>query len=458
MLPDVALLEIFDIYMLGPRLVFEWYHFVHVCRKWRNVIFGSPRRLGLRLYSTAWTPVRETLDAWPPLPIVAWEEGHREWGLDNIIAALEHNDRICEIDFREILQFESVLEAMQKPFPELTNLVLWAGYPNLIYHHAQVLPDSLLGGFAPRLQSLSLINVSFRGLPKLLLSSTHLVQLHLSEIPDSGYISPEALTTCLSVLTRLESLDVGLRYCPNRNRRRPAPQTRIFVPGLTNLSFRGVSEYLEDLVSRIDAPILSKLSVSFFLQLIFDIPQLAQFICRTPRLKTHDEARVEFNNWRASVTLPQTLDGNLNLGFSHSQGKSDWELSSLAQVCNSLSFHQNLIPAVERLYIQCKFILEDWEDDVESGQWRELLRTFISVEDLYISSSSMPRIAPALQELVEEGVTGVLPALQTLFLEEMPLSGPFQEAIGKFVSARQLAGHPIAVSRWERKDGNHGND
>ena len=74
------------------------------------------------------------------------------------------------------------------------------------------------------------------------------------------------------------------------------------------------------------------------------------------------------------------------------------------------------------------------------------------MKDLYIPSEFTPRIAPALQELVEEGVTGVLPALHTLFLEEMPLSGPFQEAIGQFVSARQLAGHPITVSRWERAD------
>ena len=368
MLPDVALLEIFYTYMLGPRIVHEWYRLVHVCQKWRNVIFGSPRRLRLQLYCTAWTPARETLAAWPPWPIVVWEDGHEKWGLDNIIAALEHNDRICEIDFREIAQFESVLEAMQKPFPELTNVVLADGYLNTEYQRAQVLPDSFLGGFAPRLQSLSLTNVSFCGLPKLLLSATHLVQLGLWKIPDSGYISPEALATCLSVLTRLESLEVGLRCCPDRNRRRPAPQTRILVPGLTNLSFRGAGEYLEDLVSRIDAPLLCNLTVAFFFQLILDIPQLVQFICRTPRLKTHDEARVEFNNRHTSVSLPQTFDGCLKLGFSHVKGNLDWELSSLAQVCDSLSFHQNLIPAVERLYIQT-FIWGQWEDDVESGQW-----------------------------------------------------------------------------------------
>ena len=457
MLPDVALLEIFHIHLFfnGHILLYDWYKLVHVCQKWRNVIFGSPRRLRLRIYCTARTPVRDTLDAWPPLPIVVWGYGHKDWGIDGIIAALEHNDRVCEIDFREIAQLESVLEAMQKPFPELTKLVLTNGsYLDREYQRAQDLPDSFLGGFAPRLQSLSLTNISFRGLPKLLLSATHLIHLGLCGIPDSGYISPEALATCLSVLTRLESLEVGLRYFPNRNRRRSASQTRILVPGLTYLSFHGASKYLEDLVSRIDAPLLCNLTVTFFLRRIFDIPQLAQFIYRTPNLKARGDACVNFFDWRSSVIFPQTFGRHLELGFYHPEGMSDRDLSSLAQVCNSLSTHQNLITSVERLYIQCSLVTmewEQWEDDIESGQWLELLRAFISVKDLYISSELTPRIAPALQELVEEGVTGVLPALQTLFLEELPLSAPFkaiEHLIEQFVSARQLAGHPIAVSLW----------
>ena len=30
-------------------------------------------------------------------------------------------------------------------------------------------------------------------------------------------------------------------------------------------------------------------------------------------------------------------------------------------------------------------------------------------------------------------------------------SGPVQEAIEQFVAARQLAGHSLAISRWERE-------
>ena len=52
MVPDVALLTIFDIYMDEEKIE-TWQTLVHVCRKWRNIVFGSPRRLNLRLFCTA---------------------------------------------------------------------------------------------------------------------------------------------------------------------------------------------------------------------------------------------------------------------------------------------------------------------------------------------------------------------------------------------------------------------
>jgi hypothetical protein len=72
------------------------------------------------------------------------------------------------------------------------------------------------------------------------------------------------------------------------------------------------------------------------------------------------------------------------------------------------------------------------------------------VKELYISYVIMLFIAPVLQELVGERVIEVLPALQTLFLEERFISVPVQEVIEQYVATRQLAGHPIAISRWER--------
>jgi hypothetical protein len=454
MLPDVVLLEIFDFYQIcymetaPTQLTGRWQTLVHVCRKWRIVVFGSPRRLDLRLPCLESTPVRETLDIWPRLPIVVVGTLKEESGVDNLVAVLEHNDRICELSLWNVLssQLEKVLAAMQQPFPALTYLQLLNRQPE--DETAAVVPASFLGGSVPRLQTLFLDRVPFPGLPKLLLSATHLVDLKLWGIPHSGYISPEAMVTCLSVLTRLERLDIRFKSPQSRpDRRLLRLPTRIVLPVLKGLWFNGVSEYLEDLVVRIDAPLLDKLTITFFHQLLFDTPRLSQFIARTPNFKTHDEARVLFSDWGVGVTLPQKLNRKLEVHILCKQ--PDWQLSSLAQVFSS-SFPRDLIPAVEQLYI-----LEDilsrppWQDGIESSQWLELLHPFIAVKGLYLSQELPPLIAPTLQELVGERATEVLPALQTLFLTETLPSGPVPETIGKFVAERELAGYPITLSHWE---------
>ena len=448
MLPDVALLEIFGFYVHGAWIS-AWHTLVHVCRKWRFVVFGSPRRLNLRLRCTASTPVRETLDAWPLFPIVIKVHGHEmwgKWGADNIIAALDRNDCVSRVDLLYIpsSQLETLLAAMQRPFPALTRLQLRSSRDKI----TPVIPASFLDGAAPLLETLSLESIPFPGIPKLLLSSTHLVSLRLWGIPQSGYISPQAMVSCLSVLTRLKKLFIGFESRPEQKSRRPPPQTRTLLPILTEMQFVGVGEYLEDLVARIDTPLLRELYITFFHRLIFDTPQLTQFIGRTPNFRAHDEARVFFSNREVSVRLPQTSDGVLLLGISCRH--SDWQLLSLAQVC-SLSFPRAFIPAVEHLYIvEEKFSRLCWQDDIESSQWLELFQPFIAVKGLYISREFAPHIAPALQVLGGR-VTEVLPALQSIFFEEPLPSGPVQEAIGQFVAARQRASHPIAVSRWERK-------
>ena len=216
-LPDVALLTIFDFYM--DKVPIEaWHTLVHVCQKWRIVVFGSPRRLDLRLHCTARTPVREVLDIWPLLPIVVGADGLRKWGVDNIFAALEYNNRVCELSLIDSgvssSQWEKVFSVMQQPFPALKRLLLQP-----VDETTPVDPDSFLGGSAPSLQMLSLHDIPFPGLPKLLLSATHLVHLDLY-IPHSGYISPEVMVTCLSALTRLEKLEIGFKS------RRSRPDTR----------------------------------------------------------------------------------------------------------------------------------------------------------------------------------------------------------------------------------------
>ena len=446
MLPDVALLKIFDFYE-DEKQIEAWHTLVHVCRKWRNMVFGSPLRLNLRLCCKARTPVREMLDLWPPLPIIIKVYNREMFVVDDILAALERNDRILELELDVSSSLlEKILAEMKQPFPALARLVLEPRD-----EAALIVPASFLGGSAPHLQSLFLDYIPFPGLPKLLLSATRLVDLTLWRIPHTGYFSPEAMVTGLSVLTSLENLGIKFkspRSRPDEKSRRPPPPTRTLLPVLTKLWFKGVCEYLEDFLARIDAPVLNNFSITVFHQLIFDTPQLTQFISRTPKFKAHNEARVFFTNRGVSVTLPQTLDGVFKLRISCRQ--LDWQLSSLAQICSSF-FCQALIPAVEHLYIQNGHSQPRWQDDIENSQWIELFNTFFAVKDLYISREFAPRMVPALQELVGERVTEVLPTLQSLFLEANLDLGPDQEITEQFVTARRLAGRPITVSRWERR-------
>ena len=454
-LPDDVLLEIFHFYVdevlrLDGKID-AWHILVHVSGKWRCVVFDSPRRLNLRLLCSASTPAREMLTIWPPLPIVIREYRHSASNEDNIIAALEHPDRVCEVQLKGVpsLLLEKLLPAMQEPFPALT--YLWLETKD---NTAPVIPVSFLGGFAPDLGTLWLtgIPIPFPGLRNLLLSTTDLVSLSLYKIPHSGYFSPEAMVTCLSALTRLQVLIVGFespRSRPYRENRRPPSPTRTLLPSLRQLWFTGVNEYLEDLVARIDTPLLSRLNMTLFHQLIFDTPQLAQFISRnSPRQKSEapDEAHMTFSDLEVMISLPRPFQYGLRSRISCRQ--SDWQLSALAQVCSS-SFPHACISTVEHLFIvEYEPSRPHWQDDIENGQWLEVLHPFTAVKSLFLSQEFAARIAPALQELVGERVNEVLPALESIFLEGLDSSGVVLEGIGQFITARHLSSHPIVVIPW----------
>jgi len=106
---------------------------------------------------------------------------------------------------------------------------------------------------------------------------------------------------------------------------------------------------------------------------------------------------------------------------------------------------------IEDLYINHRYLQLVWKDDaIENTLWLELLLPFPVVKNLYLSETFAPGIATALQELVWGRITEVLPSLQNIFVERPEPSGPFQENIGQFVTARQHSGHPVAISVWER--------
>jgi F-box-like len=439
-LPDEVLLVIFDFYVdidsFKRKEVEAWQSLVHVCRRWRSVVFGSPRRLNLRLVCQPEMPARDTLDVWPPLPLVVWDSISEE-DVGRIVAVLGRTDRVCQIDLDLIYgisPWEVVLAPMQKTFPELTDLVLYSHCPSEI-----VLSNSFLGGSAPRLRRLRLDGIIFPGLPNLLLSAPHLVEIRLYDIPYFGHFSPDELITALSTSTNLRLL--SLEFVSPRSRADPAsrcpPSTRSLLPHLNTLHYEGVNEYLDYLVARTDAPCLKNLVINFD-EGILDASHFAQFICRTPAFEALEKAHVPLDG--AGVMLTSETSGRGELQVKLSCRELGGQLLSLKRFCTSYL----PLSALEDLYI-CEDIHPRpvWADDTEDILWPELLHPFTSVKNLYLSEDILPRIPPALQELV---AAEVLPMVQNIYLGGLQPRRPIPEGIEKFIAARQLSGQPITVS------------
>jgi hypothetical protein len=347
------------------------------------------------------------------------------------------------------LPMEKILAAMEVPFPNLTYLTLYS------FGEVTVLPGSFLDGYAPNLEFLALDRIPIPRLPSLLLHSTELSRLYLHSIPHSGYFSPEAMAACLSTLVNLLEFKLGFESplsCPDRASRQPPPLTRTLLPELRELEFRGVSEYLEDLLVRIDAPRLSTLDTTFFNQIDFYTPQLVRFINGTSELNALEIAQLCFRNDAAEVGLSSEHQANHHPGVNVeiSCQELDWQVSSLEQLCSMLFLPSTSAPEILYIY-QWNFSGPYRKDtgNVENALWLALLHPFTAAKNLYLSKEITPCIVPALQELVGGRTTECLPTLKNIFLEEVEPSGPVQEAIEMFVAARQLSGHPVAVSHWE---------
>ena len=459
-LPDEVLLEIFDFYMCEFENEDDWETLSHVCRRWRYIVFAAPRRLELRLVCTAGTPTREMLDIWPELPILLrWFARISDEGLDNVVAALEHNDRVCDILVQDPTDYgwERIVAAMQHPFPILTTLHLWSFDDS---ETGPALPDSLLCGSATSLQSFSLQSISFPSLPNLLLSAPNLVCLRLDDIPPSGYISSAAMINGLSSLTKLEELQIIFRSSqprPDQETRRPPPFPRIVLPALDTFYFEGGSEYPADIFASIDTPSLQYSQVTFLDLVIFRMSRISSLIdsnCTKP-IEGLDRAHILFNDDFIDITFSshKRTPGQMSLVVSiqYMGTESFWQFRSLTRD------HHRSSPTLadhERFDIRRsvdQHLSPLWAARIANASWLELLCHFAAVKHLYLSEGVALCLAPALRGLAgESGVTGltVLPALQNLFVERFQQPGPVREAIGEFVAARRLSGHLVDVQCW----------
>jgi len=286
------------------------------------------------------------------------------------------------------------------------------------------------------------------------LCTPNLVILRLDRI--RGSFLPDEMVTVLSSLTKLKQLDLQFESHPDWENRRLPSLTRTVLPSLTVLRIRGDAQNLEDFIARVDAPLLDHLYILFSFSpfervIVFDTPHLIGFISRVPKLKEPDEAYIGFDADEFKIWINFFFRTRISRRVFRLEIfclEPERQFSCLAKFCRSSPFP---LHSLEYLYIgQGKFLKERQQNHTENTRWLEFLQPFAAVKNLYLTKESALRIAHALQELVGERVMEVLPILENFFMDEFEPSGPVHEVINGFIAARQLAGHPIIFSRWDR--------
>ncbi|KAH9166918.1 hypothetical protein EDB89DRAFT_180083 [Lactarius sanguifluus] len=436
--PGSVLLDLFDLFRdeatldtTSPtHLPWKWHRLAHVCRTWRDIIFASSRRLNLELLCTYGTPVRKNLRHLPPLPIVIhFPDFSKDSDEDNILAALEHPDRVRSVRlYVSCSLLEKMAAVMQGPFPALTYLWLKSREDG----HMPALPDSFLGGCAPRLQKIYLDGIPFPTVPTLLLSACDLIDVHLNfrNIPNTSYISLEVMVASLATLPRLKRLTLGSQWEGSWPDQRPqSPITRTVLPALTTFFFDSLVEYLEDFVTQIDTPQLNHLAIQYLEDVLdFDspIPQLCKFIDRSEKLKLSQFRRVDLD-FRPSSFVIDLDEGRSSLRF---RIQYDGITGLLSQICGMLS------------YVDCLVISAhgDYVVDDEDIEWLEILRLFTTVKALGARNHASLCVALELGTLLGEETAGVLPALELLYLENQPAI-----YVEEFLTARRNVGLPVTL-------------
>jgi hypothetical protein len=333
---------------------------------------------------------------------------------------------------------------MQKPFPLLT-------YLEISTRSAPVLTAEFLGGSAPRLQEIILGGISYPALPTLLLSATDLVILDLFDIPPTGYISPEDLVGSFATLQSLETLVMGFRSATSRpDRIHPPPITRTVLPALTYFRFKGASEYLEDLVARIDCPQLSQTVIAYLNQVVdFQVVQFSNFINRTvgPEINLFKHARLSFSYGTVAFTMyphanHSPWDRRPATTIISCYG-IDCQVAHIAQVLGHMSAKLSNVVHL-KLKAEHEGLQLTATDDVQV-EWTHLLHQFSAAKTLHVSRDLAGHVALALEDIITTGMAEeVLPSLDLIRVVGQPAS-----SVEKFTAARQLSGRPVTIVETE---------
>ena len=424
-----------------------WYKLSHVCQRWRRVILGSASYLELSLVCTNGTPVAEMLAHSPPLPLIIdyrnENEGTTTEDKEAAIPALTQYDRVRHVRLQmPVTNLKKLIVAMDDEYPILEYLIIL--HPEEDKISISRLPKTLQ---APHLRHLTLHGFNtLRIRSRLLTTAVGLVTLCLFMVHPSTYFYPNTLLQWLSFMPQLETFTVDFRFpVPNRDVEKELTHTSITtpitLPYLHYFEFRGVGAYLEALVHRIITPRLEKLQILFFNQLRFSVPHLLQFVDTTENLR-FKSVKVEFTGRELDMeAYPHEEAKTYALSIAVMSCHLDWQVSSAAQILNSLS---PMFSAVEHLTFEHRSHNRSSEEHNEADrtELRQVLGSFRNVKTLRIAEGLVEELSRCLELDDEELPLELLPELQ-----ELAYSGKTGNAFTSFIKTRQDAGHPITLVR-----------
>jgi hypothetical protein len=240
---------------------------------------------------------------------------------------------------------------------------------------------------------------------------TGIVDLQLHEVPKLGYFPPEAFANALSGATHLKTLSIHFLSLPSRRNYLsllPPSGTRVVLPALTSFKYRGTSKYLDTLVARIDAPHLEDVDITFSSQPTMDASQLGRFIERTEMQSSLLQPDIEISAHGISISFTDSSTSP-PLRLQILCKPLDWQLSSMAQICDQCS------PLLFRFN---NFGINTTQstrgpDGVDGEQWLALFRAFGGARSFWVTGELMTDILCAFGKADGEHAN-VLPALRHL--------------------------------------------
>jgi hypothetical protein len=419
-----------------------WYKLAHVCQRWRNLILGSASYLDLSLVCSEGTPVANMLAHSPPLPLVIDYDVDEDRDIttedeEGMIFALKQRDRVRRVRLlMPVTILRRLIVVIDEEYPILEYIV--------VAPQSQIEDTSPFLTFpetfqAPHLRHLTITGFTLPIGSRLLTAAVSLVTLCLVMENPYTHLDPNTLHRWLSFMPQLETLVIFF-VSANPNRERQLTHTPITapitLPNLRHFMFKGVSDDLEALVHQIIIPRLEKLQIRFFHRFTFSVPRLLEFMNTTENLSL-DSAKFEF--FRNQVNMEvypcgETKTYTLSV-IVHCKGL-DWQVSSMAQISNSLS---PMFSAVKNLTLNYRRNSPSYR--VDRTEWYKFFSSFNGVRTLCVDDGLVEELSRCLRS---DNNNEFLPELQELTYS---WSGDTGDPFTSFIDARQNAGRPVTLVR-----------